>query len=53
MKKLLEDGFKSKKFYKKDNAKSLVSFGHFRETCIGNKSPLKTSFSFLMMGGLK
>ena len=52
MEKLLRNGFNTD-IIKADNKKLLVSFAHFRETCIGSNDPLKASFSFLLIGGLK
>ena len=52
MGKLREDGFNTK-VYNTNNKKLLVSFAHFRGTCLGIINPLKASFSFLMIGGLK
>ena len=52
MVKLRENGFNTES-YKVDNKLLLVSFALLRETCIGINNPFKTSFSFLMIGGLK
>ena len=37
--------------YSINNKLLLVSFVHFRGTCLGINNPFKTSFSFLMIGG--
>ena len=52
MGKLRENGFNTES-YKADNKLLLVSFAHFRGTCLGINNPFKASFSFLMIGGLK
>lgn len=50
MGKLRENGFNTD-IYSINNKLLLVSFVHFRGTCLGINNPFKTSFSFLMIGG--